>query len=361
MVAWLMDPPMREVAPEAAGLGSFSHGVDAETGAWLGQYTEITGYGVSLMAHLYRWHGETRFLEAARQAARFLATIQTERGGFPDCPRPAAGCAGQPSHTFDTAMCTMGLMDLYAVDADDEYLERARRASRWLLELQQKDGSFRSAEGPQEEHDAALNFFDDGSCIHVKNAMALLKVDEAVGTGAFTEAARRACDYALRLQDADGFFWALPSRRFVFTHAHCYACEGLLSAGAYLEEERYTRAALKGIQWLQKVQNADGSVYQVYTDRRPLKERLRGAVSAHRVADATSQAARLFALSGSGYRENYRRALAFVTGPAMSEQGGLYYTRSRFGVTPRLFAWPTMFAIEAIEFATQTVSPRDLF
>ena len=144
--------------------------------------------------------------------------------------------------------------------------------------------------------------------------MALLKIAEATGETSYDEAGRRVCDYTLNLQDADGLFWAMPSKDFVFTHAHCYACEGFLSAGAYTGDERYTEAALKGITWLKNAQNPDGSVFQVYADHRGMKHKLRRAIDAFKAADATSQAARLFMLAGEGYEEPYERAVNFIKG-----------------------------------------------
>jgi hypothetical protein len=163
------------------------------------------------------------------------------------------------------------------------------------------------------------------------------------------------------LQDFDGLFWAMPSKDFVFTHAHCYACEGFLSAGAYSGEERYTHAAMKGLEWLTKSQNADGSVFQIYADHRGFKHKLRRSIDAFKAADATSQAARLFKLAGEDYEPQYRRALEYIKENMLSQQGGVYYTKGRFRTNHMMFAWPAMFAVQAFEFDRQQISPRDLF
>lgn len=361
MIDWLIGTPVRNTDPSQKRFGSFNHGVLEKTGRVPGQYTEITGYGVSVLAHLYRWTGEPRYLDAAREAAQFLMRIQLDSGAYPHCPDPEGSCAEGEQYTFDTSMCTMGMMDLYRADPNEAYLDSARRAGKWLLSMQRPDGAFLAKFIPKTGAANTGNFFGDGSCIHVKNAMPLLKIADVTGEQEFIEAARRVCDYTLGLQASDGLFWAMPSRDFVFTHAHCYACEGFLSAGAYTGDDRYTQAALKGIRWLQQSQNGDGSVYQVYADRRGMKHQVRRAVDAFKAADATSQTARLTYLAGAGFEANHRRAISFIESQMWSPSGGLYYTKGRFRTNKMMFAWPAMFAIEAFEFPRNEVSAKDLF
>ena len=361
MIEWLTEDPVRNVNPSKPSFGSFNHGIHGKTGHNPGQYTEITGYGASLLAHLSKWHKSDTFLQAARDAADFLLSIQLDNGAYPHCPNPDSSCAQGEQFTFDTSMCTMGIMDLYRVDSDEKYLKSAIKAGDWLLSMQREDGSFKAKYSIQAGHTNTGNFFGDGSCIHVKNAMALLKLADACKEDRFTEGAKKVCEYTLALHADNGLFWSMPSKNFVFTHAHCYACEGFISAGAYLNEQRYTDAALKGVRWLQNSQNADGSVYQVYADQRGLKQRMRQTVDAFKAADATSQAARLFALAGEGFEENYHRAISFVKNTMQSPDGGLYYTSGRFRTNYMMYAWPTMFAIQAMEYAYLNPSSKDLF
>lgn len=361
ITSWLASAPVRNTDASQKRYGAFNHGVHEKTGRVPGQYTEITGYGISTFAHLYRWYQDPAYLKIAQEAAAFLLKIQHSNGAYPHCPDPEQGCEQGELFTFDTSMCTMGVMDLYNVDPREEYLDSARKAGEWLISMQRADGAFKAKATVQAGHTNTGNFFGDGSCIHVKNAMALLKVADVTGDTHFDEAARKICDYVLKLQDYDGLFWAMPTKNFVFTHAHCYACEGFISAGAYTGEERYTQAALKGIEWLRKSQNSDGSVFQVYADHRGLKHKMRQTIDAFKAADATSQAARLFKLAGPAYDENYERALGFIKSHMLSEQGGLYYTKGRFRTNHMMFAWPAMFAVQAFEYARQDKSPKDLY
>ena len=361
MVEWLLNEPVRNTNPALQHFGSFNHGVHEKTGHCPGQYTEITGYAISLLSNLYRWRREEKYLSAAREAADFLGLIQLDSGAYPHCPNPVSSCTDGTQFTFDTSMCVTGMMDLYTISPNDKYLTSAVRAGNWLLSMQQEDGSFHARYSPDNERLNAGNFFGDGSCIHAKNALALLKLAAVTQLNELKEAALAVCNYTLTLQDEKGMFWSMPSRNFVFTHAHCYACEGLLAAGTFTGNQQYTDAALTGISWLREMQNHDGSLYQVYDDHRRFTQRLKQRVDAFKASDATAQAARLFALAGPDYAEAYDQAISFITEHMLSQDGGLYYTTGRFRTNHMMYTWPTMFAIEAIEFARRPASPRNLF
>ena len=92
-----------------------------------------------------------------------------------------------------------------------------------------------------------------------------------------------------------------------------------------------------------------------------MKKRSKQSIEAFKAADASSQAARLFALAGDGFEENYKRGIAFVKNQMQSPSGGLYYTKGRFRTNYMMYAWVTMFGIQALEFAYQAISPKELF
>lgn len=361
MIEWLIRPPVRTVDPDSAGHGSFIHSIDPTTGETSGQYTEITGYGVSLLVYLYRTLGDASFLDAAKDAAQFLQRTQASDGSYPHLPVPNRPERRGPSYTFDTAMCTMGLLDLHAVNPDPKILSSAKEAGDWLLEMQEESGAFKAAFDPERGMLDPGSFFGDGSCIHAKVAMALLRLADATDTVSYRRAAASVCDYVLSLQSSDGYFWANPAKNFVFTHAHCYACEGLAAAGAFLQKDVYTRAAERGLSWLRMVQNEDGSVFQVYEDRRAWRKRLPSLVNAQRASDATAQTARLIALFRDSRSPDFVRAVDFLTRRMQSSDGGLFYTQGRIRSDATLYAWPTMFAIQALVFSQFEASPKHLF
>lgn len=77
--------------------------------------------------------------------------------------------------------------------------------------------------------------------------MAPMELHSATGLEEMRGAAGRVRDHILTLQEADGVFRAMPHRLFVLTHAHAYACEGLLHAGTLPGDARYLGAARRGV------------------------------------------------------------------------------------------------------------------
>jgi uncharacterized protein YyaL (SSP411 family) len=358
-IKWLTSEPVL-VTSETETDGSFLRGVEGRRGKSLGIYTEITGYAVSLFTYLYQITTEKRFLDIATRAARFLLAVQAPAGGYYDWSDHPHDENRKKLYAFDTAMCMVGLLRLDGCTGFTEFAEGARTAGEWLLKMQRPDGSFAAMVG---EDVGAVNpghFFSDGSCIHAKNSLALLELYRKTGRTQFREAAIRACDYAMGLQASDGAFWAVPKRDYVFTHAHCYACEGLLYTGQVAEEPRFVRAAEKGIEWLASVQEADGGWRSSYKQALFTRHRLATLVRSPRASDASAQAARLFRLMGDRYLAPYQSAVAFLHRSQASD-GGWYYLKTRSGYSSFVCTWATQFAIQALTWNTLPASVEDLF
>jgi uncharacterized protein YyaL (SSP411 family) len=328
-------------------------------------YSEITGYAVSLFVHVYRWTNDPAYLQMARQSARFLIGLQEEVtdpaavGGIPHGRSLPEYNVLPRFYSFDVAMCLQGLMDLYAVEPDAGLLAAAQATGDWLIgRMARDDGSYRAfydAATGEWDHPGLL-FFDDGGCLHAKHAIGLLKLGAQTGQARYTEAARRVCDWVMGLQDADGAFRANERVAEIFSHPHCYACEGLLYAGFVLGDDRYLDAVRRAGKWLLDVHRADGGIALAYKRSLPLRQRVRTLLQPPHTTDATSQAIRIWlSLYDLDRDERYlaatRRAAAFLgTMQCMSPDdpnadGGFYYYRGY----PMLYAWCAMFAVMALK------------
>ncbi len=309
-------------------------------------YVEITGYAVSCFVFLHWRHGTPGQLEAAREAADYLMRIQAAGGDY-------------APFTFDTAMCIVGMVRLAAVTGEARFLESAVAAGQWLQACQRPDGSF-TAMTPGAGGSAPGGFFGDGSCIHSKCAMALLELHASTGGEPWRDAAIRACDYTMTLQTQDGAFQAVPGDPEVFTHAHCYACEGLLFAGKRLSVERFVAGARRGVEWLETAQSADGSWHSRYKldgsrhPRRWVLDRLLRP----RPSDAAAQAARLMMLSGRARTAG--AALDFLTS-CQRQDGGFAYQATRRGYSGFENTWSAQFAIQALTWDREQGDVDDLF
>jgi prenyltransferase beta subunit len=343
--------------PESSTCGAILHGFEGRSGKPLDVYTEATGYAISLFHFLARTRGDAPLLAMAKVAAQFLLRIQANEAAYPQLLNEAAAPARL--YAFDNAVCIVGMVRLQRATGDERYLRSAIAAGEWLLGMQRPDGSFSAMALRGGGMEDPGGFFGDGSCIHAKNAIAFLELHAMTGREQFREAAARACRYTLSLQDTDGAFCSRPDRRYIFTHAHCYACEGLLYAGHALGEPAYTAAAGRGIQWLADAQGSDGAWLASHETAWSLRGTLE-SIRRPRPSDAAAQAARLFSLTAPRYEQNRLSALKFLMG-CQKNNGAFAYQRTTFGYTHELYTWCAQFAIQALAWDTGRAAIEDLF
>jgi hypothetical protein len=360
-LAWHLAPPIRIARPGTRANGAFLHGLDSRSGEPLGVYTEITGYAISLLVFLARTTGDPGLLDSARESADYLIRIQSPEGAFPDLPDPSNPTSDARLFTFDTAICATGLARLYRAVGEDRYRESALAAGRWLLRMRAPDGSFLAQALENGSVQDPGGFYGDGSCIHAKVAMALLELHDVTAIPELRAAAVGVCDHTLRLQDPDGGFFSRPSRRYIFTHAHGYACEGLIHAGTLLAEGRYLESARRGIEWLARKQEPDGGWLSNYrTSFLSPRRRVETAVLRPEPSDATAQAARLFALAGPGFDLPRRAAIHFLLS-CQAPGGGFFHRRTRLGSSRYLYTWCAQFAIQALTWTGHPSRAAELF
>ena len=362
-LSWHSTAPIRIDQAGSPAHGAIMHGLDRKQGSPLGVYTEITGYSISLNVFLLRARRDQRFLRGAMDSGDYLVRIQTAEGAYPDLPDPANPLSPVRLFSFDTAMCIAGMARLAsaagAVEAP-RCTRSAIAAGKWLLRMQRPDGSFTAMLLPRVGPRDPGGFHGDGSCIHAKNAIALLELHAMKGGEDFRDAAVKACEHALTLQASDGAFWSTHARQTVFTHAHCYACEGLLFAGSVLGDDRFLAAARRGIEWLARRQQVDGSLPSSCKGSLMSRRRLAEAIRRPRPTDAAAQAARLFRLAGPDYEKHRSAAIRFLV-RCQDDGGGFPYHRTRFGYSPFLYTWAAQFAIQALEWSSGTARVEDLF
>lgn len=359
-LSWHSTGPIRVTESGSSAHGAVLHGLDRRMGGPLDVYTEITGYDISLCDFLARAGGETRLLTAARNAADFLVRIQTDEPAYPQLPDRTDPAQPSRLYSFDNAACIVGMTRLAKSVRESRYLESASAVGDWLLGMQRPDGSFSAMAFQYGSIQDPGGFFGDGSCIHAKNAMAFLELYAMTGREHFRDAASRTCEYTLTLQAPDGAFWSRPDRRHVFTHAHCYACEGLLYSGSFLGEARYTAAARRGIEWLAGTQQEDGGWLANYKASVWSLRRSIETIKRPRPSDVAAQAVRLFSLMGQGYDSSRRAAIRFLIG-CQEPGGGFSYCKTRFGYSPLLYTWCAQFALQALAWDSRPATVEDIF
>ena len=216
--------------------------------------TAITGYALA------SWEGGRPGLAAA---ADWLLDREIRRKGDWAAKRPGvepSGWAFEYSNEFypdidDTAMV---LLALRHISSKDRARQRAchRRALDWLLAMQSKDGGWAAFDAdnnwaflsqiPFADHNAML----DPTCADITGRV--LEALAAHGVGTDHAAVRRGVDWLVRRQEADGSWYGRWG--VAYNYGTCFALRGLAVAGESDREAHILRAG----EWLRSIQNADG-------------------------------------------------------------------------------------------------------
>jgi hypothetical protein len=192
---------------------------------WVAPYPETTGYIIPTMLRFSDLSGDNDCLHRARRMAEWELTIQLEDGGF------QGGTLGeQPvaSSTFVTGQVLFGLLAAYIRFHTVAIRDGAIRAGEYLLDC--LDGTGRFAKGYSQ-------FCAPGAkAYEARTGLALVELGDLLDDQRFGAAASRVADYALSVQEANGWFREndLDDHDRPLTHTIGYVMEGLHGIGVRL-------------------------------------------------------------------------------------------------------------------------------
>jgi squalene-hopene/tetraprenyl-beta-curcumene cyclase len=200
---------------------------------------------------------------ALESAADWLLSKEIRRTGDWSLKQPntePSGWAFEYSNEFypdidDTAMVMLALS---RVEAGDRSAQRAchRRAVDWLLAMQSKDGGWAAFDAdnnweflngvPFADHNAML----DPTCPDITGRV--LEALAAHGLDRSHEAVRRGVEWLVRNQEPDGSWYGRWGVAYIY--GTCFALRGLAASQESDREAHVLRAG----EWLRSIQNADG-------------------------------------------------------------------------------------------------------
>ena len=219
-------------AQDVTADGGVSAGYSFRRG-WLPSYPETTGYIIPTFVKYSHYSGDEEYLHRAVRMADWLVSIQLEDGAF----RGRYGRVCDKPVVFNTGQALDGFTSVYQETCKVEYLQAARKAGGWLVQIQDEDGAWRR--------------FAYNGVPHVYSARVawpLLCLYKLTSEEAFLRAAEKNVQWALGNQETNGWFRnnAFHSRRAPLLHTIGYAIEGLLECAALSQNRSWLEAVVRG-------------------------------------------------------------------------------------------------------------------
>jgi uncharacterized protein YyaL (SSP411 family) len=197
-------------------------------GGWRPSYRETSGYIATTFFNLARYRSDPDYRERALRVCRWLLNVQNRDGSFSN---PRFGNAGI---VFDTGQDLFGLLRAFEETRDAIFMEGALRAADWLTSIADDQGRWMSNEHLGTPH-----------VYNTRTAWALLRVNQVEHSAERERMARANLDWAVSKQQSSGFFdeCAFEHGLAPFTHTIAYATRGLLESGELLKDHCYIDAA----------------------------------------------------------------------------------------------------------------------
>jgi hypothetical protein len=218
--AWLL------AAQQAGGGGGYAHSYHLLHG-WQPAYPETTGYIVPTLLRLYRRNGDGALKESVVAALCWLATMQHPDGGFCDLQGRL--------QVFDTGQILLGFNDVVEHMPELTNRNAQERAARWLVSVQEKDGSF-----------AAFAYNGAPHAYYARVGAALAQAGRILGDDGLRQAGMRNLRWTVAQQQPNGFFRHLSFEEGTppYLHTMIYVIEGLINGADETGEDSFRAAAL---------------------------------------------------------------------------------------------------------------------
>lgn len=211
-----------------------SYGADFGQG-FLPSYPETTGYIIRTFLNLARRYPDSDYRQRSLEMGDWESAIQMSSGAvmggmFSSTPTPAI---------FNTGMVLLGWAALYRETGVDRFRISGQRAARWMLEMQEPDGSW--VRGNSQFANASSTVYN------VKAAWGLAEMGAALDSAQFISAAVRNAEFALTKQKPNGWFrdCCLEDPEHPLLHTIAYTMQGLIGVGKIANRPDLIKAAAR--------------------------------------------------------------------------------------------------------------------
>jgi len=213
-------------------------------------YPETTGYICQTFVEQAALTGDADLLRRAVEMGDWEIEIQMPEGAvmggkYNRNPTPAV---------FNTGMVLLGWAALIRSTGEERFRQAARRASDWLLSVQEPDGNW--IRGNSQFANASSTLYN------VKAAWGLCEVGIALGEDRFVQAAVRNAEFCVARQHANGWFpdCCLSDAKRPLLHTLAYTMQGLMGVGKLTGRKDFISAAQKTADAESRIMKPDGFI-----------------------------------------------------------------------------------------------------
>ena len=155
---------------------------------------------------------------------------------------------------FDTGQIMFGLIAAFQHTSNEQYLDAARRAGDWLVECQDADGAWRTN-----------SFNSSPHTYHTRVGWPLALLAGVTATQKYADAASGIAKWSISQQRENGWFdsggFTPENCRAPYTHTIAYTIRGLLEIGALLDGKEFIDAAQRSADAVLPLIRDDGFLY----------------------------------------------------------------------------------------------------
>lgn len=336
-------------SPNYGGVRSF---FDEKKGEFAFLYPEITGYFASTMRFLYDHEQNDSFVSLAKASCNWLIQLYKKYGGIIQGISPQ-GIPQKFVYSFDTGICSKGMLDCYVISKDDTYLEYAKKLNQWILdESIEKDGFIKpvkNLETDQFEEDKKV-WYKRSGCLHIKLVIPLLQNYKITKDESLKNSAQEIANSIFSFQNSDGSILLHKDNKIINLHTMFYALEGLLYAYDVIGDKKYLTCCKKALSWCEENIQEDGSIDLWFNSKYHSK-------SSYPIAQLIRLKILLAKIDGFEVDETIKKLKTFLLSlQAKNEDskinGGFYeeFSKSFLGwkKTLKVNSWASMFSLQAL-------------
>jgi len=220
----------------------YSRGFYLYKEGWDKSYIETTGYIIPTLLEVYKHTNDIRYRESALLAGEWLLEVQKKSGAFSDIDKDI-------ELVFDTGQVLYGLVAIYELDnlkdeIKKQYETSIRKASDWLVSVQDSDGSW-----------TKFGFNNIPHAYYSRVSSILYKVGILFNNSLFKEKSNKHILWVLASQIENGFFNNLKfsEEEEPLLHTIIYVLEGLYDYYVLTKNAKVLEALLKNANRLKEI------------------------------------------------------------------------------------------------------------